>query len=218
MYLLNVFTNEAGDFGTPMGIIEDLDVKISEDERLEITKESGFTEVIFIESLQNPTISIYTPEQNLPFASHALVGTHYYLVNKHNILSNTIISKGNKIDVYNKDGLYWADTDISILPKFNLREYSDTSSIDALNLKSTSDFEHVLVWSWIDEKGGTIRARTFAPDWDIPEDEANGSGSMLLAHKLNRNINVLHGSGSIIHAYPTQQDHVSVGGLVKQKF
>ncbi len=218
MDLLNVFTNESGKFGTPLGIVEDLDNKISENERLKITKESGFTEFVFIESLQSPTVSIYTPEESLPFASHALVGTHYYLVNKHNILSNSITSKRNKINVFNKDGLYWADADISILPKFKMKEFSNISLIDSFNLKNTSNFKHMLVWSWIDEKEGTIRARTFAPDWGILEDEANGSGSMLLAHKLKRSIKVFHGSGSVIHAYPTQKNHVSVGGLIKQKF
>lgn len=218
MDILNVFTNEKGEFGTPLGIVEDFNKAITENERLDITRESGFTEVVFIESLQNPTISIYTPEQNLPFASHALVGSHYYFMHKYNILSSSIFSKGNKIEVYHKDDLYWADADISILPKFNLKEYPNTASIDTFNLDNTSDFQHMLVWSWINKAGGMVRARTFAPDWDILEDEANGSGSMLLSHALKRDIKVFHGTGSIIHAHPTQQNHVAVGGLVKQKF
>ena len=68
MYLLNVFTNEKGKNGTPLGVVEDFECKITQAKRLKITKDTGFTEVVFIESIQNTTISIYTPEQNLPFS------------------------------------------------------------------------------------------------------------------------------------------------------
>lgn len=70
--------------------------------------------------------------------------------------------------------------------------------------------EHTIVWSWIDKEKGIVRARTFASDWNIPEDEANGSGAMKLANSLNRNLIIHHGKGSVIHSTPN-----SVGGLVK---
>lgn len=214
MYFLNVFTNEKGENGTPLGIVEDLESKISEEERLKITKNTGFTEVVFIESLQNPAISIYASEQDLPFASHALVGSYYYFLKMHNKKINEIISKGNKIKVFSEGNRYYAESEITILPQFNLQEYKTASEIDKLNISNTTDFVHQLVWSWIDENNGLVRARTFAPDWDIPEDEANGSGSMLLSNSLNRRITVFHGKGSIIHAYPTDKTKVVVGGLV----
>lgn len=214
MYLLNVFTNEKGENGTPLGIVEDLEQKITEAERLKITKDTGFTEVVFIESTQNPTISIYTPEQNLPFASHALVGSYYYFSKVHNKKISEITSKGNKIRVFEEDNLCYAESEVSILPQFNLEKYETHSEIDSLNILDTKDFKHKLVWSWIDESKGLVRARTFAPDWDIVEDEANGSGSMLLSRSLNRKITVFHGKGSVIHAYPTNKTKVVVGGLV----
>lgn len=217
MYLLNVFTNNKGENGTPLGIVEDLAHKITEAERLKITKDTGFTEVVFIESTQNPTISIYTPEQNLPFASHALVGSYYYFSKVHNKKISEITSKGNKIRVFEEDNLYYAESEVSILPQFNLEKYETDSEIDSLNILDTKDFKHKLVWSWIDEGKGLVRARTFAPDWDIVEDEANGSGSMLLSNSLNRKITVFHGKGSVIHAYPTNKTRVVVGGLISTK-
>lgn len=217
MHFLNIFTNKKGENGTPLGIIEDLGHKINEDERFKITQAAGFTEVVFIESLQNPRISIYTPEQNLPFASHALVGSYYYFSKICNQNLSEIISMGNKIKVFELNNLFYAESEVSILPKFNLRQYETASEVDKLDIKDTKNFKHELVWSWIDKRRGLVRARTFAPDWDITEDEANGSGSMLLANNLNRKITVFHGKGSIIHAYPTNSKKVVVGGLVVTK-
>lgn len=74
--------------------------------------------------------------------------------------------------------------------------------------------EHTFAWAWINEDKGLIRARTFAPDWGIPEDEANGSGSMQLASILERKIEVIHGKGSIIYAKPEKSHFADVGGRV----
>jgi predicted PhzF superfamily epimerase YddE/YHI9 len=74
---------------------------------------------------------------------------------------------------------------------------------------------HTVAWAWIDEAKGLVRARTFAQDWGIPEDEANGSGSMQLAVNLRRKLTLRHGKGSIIHAQPSREvGHAEVGGLV----
>ena len=74
--------------------------------------------------------------------------------------------------------------------------------------------KHTVVWSWMDISRGLVRARTFAPDWGIPEDQANGSGSMLLASKLDRKLEIHHGDGSIIFAKPIDKVSAEVGGLV----
>jgi len=76
-----------------------------------------------------------------------------------------------------------------------------------------------MVWAWIDEIKGAIRARTFANDWDIPEAEGNGSGSMLLAEKLKRSIEIKHGKGSVIFARPVSNNCVRIGGkiVIKRK-
>ena len=90
--------------------------------------------------------------------------------------------------------------------------------VEQLSPTETRKMKHTVVWAWIDEKRGIIRARTFAPDWGIPEDEANGSGAMKLAAKLDREIAVLHGKGSVIYVNPSKKDCVSLGGKVKYDF
>lgn len=69
-------------------------------------------------------------------------------------------------------------------------------------------------WAWQDEGRGIIRARVYANRVGVYEDEACGSASMLLAHRLGRSVTVRHGNGSLIHARPGPDGTVEVGGTV----
>lgn len=69
-----------------------------------------------------------------------------------------------------------------------------------------------MVWAWINKPKGLIRARTFAADWDIPEAQGNGSGSMLLASSVGRPIQIKHGKGSVIFAKPAPNNRADIGG------
>lgn len=71
-----------------------------------------------------------------------------------------------------------------------------------------------MVWAWIDKKRGLVRARTFAPDWGILEDQANGSGSMQLAKRLGKRLEIYHGLGSVIYARPKNNSFADIGGRV----
>jgi len=83
-----------------------------------------------------------------------------------------------------------------------LEQLDNEDSIEALSPNDQPPREHSYVWAWVDQslKVGKIRARTFLPDWGIAEEEANGSGSMLLADKLGRSLLIKHGKGSYIRA------------------
>jgi len=72
------------------------------------------------------------------------------------------------------------------------------------------------MWAWIDKTKGLIRARTFASDWEIPEAQGNGSGSMVLAAKLKRDIEIKHGEGSVIFAKPAPDGCADIGGRVNE--
>jgi predicted PhzF superfamily epimerase YddE/YHI9 len=51
----------------------------------------------------------------------------------------------------------------------------------------------------------------FAPSQGKPEDEASGSASMVLAVAVGRDLTVVHGQGSVIHARPRGAG-VNLGG------
>ncbi|WKZ25783.1 MAG: PhzF family phenazine biosynthesis protein [bacterium] len=210
MKTLNVFTNEKGEFGNPVGIIVDSENKIDDKKRQQMAINSGFSEIVFINNLETKDVSIFSPTRQIPFAGHALVGTSYFFNNVLNLPTIEIISMGKVIKSWQENKLTFVEADLSILPNWNIKEYKTPEEIEQITIQEASILEHTLVWCWIDKEKGLVRARTFASDWDIPEDEANGSGAMKLASLINRNLIIHHGKGSVIHSTPS-----SVGGLVK---
>lgn len=211
MDILKVFADNAGEFGNPVGIIVDTKKEIDSQKRQQMAIESGFSEIVFINNFETKDISIFSPTRQIPFAGHALVGTSYYFNNVLNLPTTEIISMEKKIKSWQENNLTFVEADLSILPNWNFKEYKTPEEIEQITIQEASVLEHCLVWSWIDKEKGIVRARTFASDWNIPEDEANGSGAMKLASLVDRKLIIHHGKGSVIHSTPN-----SVGGLVKQ--
>jgi len=102
------------------------------------------------------------------------------------------------------------------MPPWQYKQLKNAEAVELIKLEETTSMEHTMVWGWIDEAKGTIRARTFASDWDIPEAEGNGSGSMVLAATLGRTIEVTHGKGAVIYARPAPDNCADIGGRVKE--
>lgn len=200
MNILKVFTNEKGEYGNSVGIIIDTDNKIDKNEHQKMATDSGFSEIVFINNLENKEISIYTPQREIPFAGHAIVGTSYFLNHKYNLNIIQLNSIGGPIDTWSENNLTWVSCSLSITPNWNLAQLNSVDLVEKITVEEAKDKEHCVVWAWIDKEKGLIRARTFAADWGIPEDEANGSGSMKLAVLLNQEITIVHGKGSVIHA------------------
>jgi len=215
MNILSVFCNEKGIFGNPVGIIIDTDKSISSSNRQIMAKKSGFSEIVFVNNLEEINISIFSPQREIPFAGHAVVGCSFFLHNKLSLDVSKLTSMGKIITSKRDNELTWVTGDIKILPPWNFEQIDTISKLEKITPQSASKKQHTVCWSWIDQKNGVIRARTFANDWGIPEDEANGSGAMKLAHRLNREITVQHGKGSVIHAKPHGKLKAEVGGLVK---
>lgn len=210
MKILNVFTNQNGEFGNPVGIIVDTENIIDNKNRQQMATDSGFSEIVFINNLETKDVSIFSPTSEIPFAGHALVGTSYFFNTVLNLPTTEIVSMDKKIKSWQENNLTFVEADLSILPNWNLEELKTPNDVEQMEVVVSASKEHTLVWSWVDKEKGMVRARTFASDWNIPEDEANGSGAMKLASLLNRNLIIHHGKGSVIHSTPT-----SVGGLVK---
>jgi len=208
-----VFTGENGKFGSPVGIVLDENRKLNTIFRQKIAADLSLSETVFINNLNEPNISIFNPQREVAFAGHAVLGT-VYLINKLlNTKIRTIKCGSETVAVFNKNGIYYIQAPLSIMPSWNHEQLDSASEVENLSEKICASKKHTYVWSWVNEKDGLIRARTFAPDWGISEDEANGSGSMLLSTKLNRSIRVLHGKGSVIYAKPINSGFVEVGGL-----
>lgn len=131
----------------------------------------------------------------------------------HILINNAAIP----VEVKSVDGVTYVDAPLSIMPAWKYQQLESPRFVEELTKDKISHFEHAFIWAWENELKGLVRARTFAPDWGIPEDQANGSGSMKLAAQLNRSLIITHGMGSVIYARPTKSERAEVGGLVKIK-
>lgn len=213
MDIIKVFVNEKGEFGNPVGIIVDEGKKFTQQERQEKATKSGLSEIVFINNIKNNNISIFSPTREIPFAGHAVIGSAFYLEKLKDSQINNIFSLGINIIVNHEKNKIWVRAELLKMPKWNFKQYKTFSEVENLTLENTKEFKHCVAWSWVDKTKGLIRARTFAPDWLIPEDEANGSGALLLSTKLNREIKINHGKGSVIYARPVDSIYGEVGGF-----
>ena len=79
-------------------------------------------------------------------------------------------------------------------------ELDAPEAVDALTDRRR--LRRVYVWAWIDEAAGTVRARVFVAEAGIDEDEATGSAALRLTARLDREIEIHQGKGSVLYARP----------------
>ena len=216
MKTFRVFVNDEGEFGNPVGIVVDAEGSLSAEDRQRITKETGFSECVFIDDLQKRSVSIYNPEREVKFAGHALVGTAYFLGRFLGEEVGQIKCKAGMVIVRVEGDKTWTNASLEGTPPWIFDELDGPDEVNDLSFGQRRKYRHTVVWAWIDKEKGIVRARTFAPDWGIPEDEANGSGSMQLAVKLGRELEVRHGNGSVIYSRPLGENLAGVGGRVRE--
>lgn len=212
LHRVNVFVDDKGDFGSPLGIVLDEAHQIDAKQRQQIATELNYSETVFIDDRLTGAINVFSPLRECPFSMYAALGSAWFIHNELHSEIGQLVSKDQTIKIFVKDGITWVRSKIAILPQWNYLEYKFASEIESFKVADFMEAEHVMVWAWIDKEKRTIRARTFANDWGIPEDEANGSGAMRLAVMLGENITVIHGKGSVLFAEPVDNEYVKVGG------
>ena len=191
---------------------------ITPQKRQAMARQLGFSETVFINSLANSDVSIFSLTGEISFAGAPLVGVAWFIEKTMGERIDAISCQGAHTKVVHDENLVWVVAeDISILPAWKLEQLQDTDEVEKIKAAERSENDHSYVWAWIDQSLGVarVRARTFAPGWDIPEEEANGSGSMLLANKVGKSLLIEHGKGSYIRATKVATG-VAVGGLVKE--
>src|ERR1700761_1257226 len=79
--VLRVFTDAAGDFGNPLGVVDAATVDLKQHQP--IAAELGYSETIFVDvpaaDGTSASARIYTPATELPFAGHPTVGAAWWL-------------------------------------------------------------------------------------------------------------------------------------------
>ena len=96
-------------------------------------------------------------------------------------------------------------------PPWPLVELGSPEEVEALE-GPPGGSDLVVAWAWIDEGGGTLRARAFGRRIGIAEDEATGSAATKLAAQAGRPVEIRQGRGSRIQARPADDGFVEIGG------
>jgi predicted PhzF superfamily epimerase YddE/YHI9 len=191
--VVRVFTDAAGAFGNPLGIVS-ADA-VPESDRQDLARRLGFSETVFVTAGSDTAqVQIFTPAVELPFAGHPTVGTAWWLHTSGTPVRALEVSAG-RVEVDLVGSITTVRARAEWAPEFDFHRFASPHEIDALDPASYQDGHHY-AWAWVDEAAGEIRSRMFAPDMGVIEDEATGAAAVRITARLERNLSITQGRGS----------------------
>jgi predicted PhzF superfamily epimerase YddE/YHI9 len=211
LHVLRVFVNEDGAYGNPLGVFLD-GAAVPAERRQAIATELGFSETVFVDDRRGGELRIFTPATELPFAGHPLVGTAWLLGEEGDDVER-LCPQAGEVEVRRDGQLTHIAALAAWAPGFEPLRLPDPDAVVALD-GPPNDEDAVYAWAWIDEDAGTIRARGFAPGYGIAEDEATGSAALALCARLEREVTIQQGQGSLLHCRALEPGKAEVGGRV----
>ena len=217
--VLRVFTDAHGNFGNPLGVVDAAQVEPSH--RQDLAAQLGYSETIFVDlpglgkvtAATTAHATIYTPRTEIPFAGHPTVGASWWL-REQGVSINTLQVPAGIVQVSHGADLTTISAPTEWAPVFAIH---DLESVDALLSADPADFPDDIahyLWTWTDQSGGCLRARMFASNLGVREDEATGSAAMRITDYLSRDLTIIQGRGSVIETTWTPQGWVGVTGHV----
>lgn len=213
--VLRVFTDPDGNFGNPLGVVDAS--KVEPRDRQRLAAQLGYSETIFVDlpgtGATTAHATIYTPRTQLPFAGHPTVGAAWWLREQGTPIKTLQVPAG-VIQVGYEGDLTRVSARAEWAPEFTIH---DLGAVDALTSADPADFPddtaHYL-WAWTDESAGGLRARFFAANLGVEEDEATGSAAIRMTDYLSRDLTITQGKGSLIHTCWSPEGWVGVAGRV----
>lgn len=219
LHVLRVFTDEAGEWGNPLGVFLD-GAEVPEQLRQAVAADLGFSETVFVEDRARGACRIFTPGMELDFAGHPTVGTAWLLAAEGQPVDSLRPPAGG-VAVRREGELTFVAARAEWSPPWRLIELADPATVDAVvgpprggELAEVAPGELLpYIWAWEDEPAGCVRARCFSFE-DIGEDEATGSAAIVLAAELERELTIRQGRGSRLAARSLGEGRAEVGGRV----
>jgi len=211
--VVNVFVDDSGAHGNPLGIVWASPSTRKREQ--EIATDLGFSETIFIDAVADRTAKarIFTPAQELPFAGHPTVGLAAWLRSSGDEIAAITVPAGS-VQVRFDGDLVFVTAKPEWTPAFELDRLSSPAEVEAVDRDAYGLGLHY-VWAWLDEPTARVRARMFAPELGIREDEATGAAAVRLTAERERDLEILQGEGSVLHTHLGRQGRrVEVGGRV----
>jgi predicted PhzF superfamily epimerase YddE/YHI9 len=213
--VVRVFTDDRGANGNELGIIRSSAATAQREQ--EIATGLGFSETVFLDAVdvdapggRVASIRIFTPGRELPFAGHPSVGTAWWLAHEHTPVV-ALREKAGDVTVADDGNFIWITADPAWTPAFEWLPLRSPSDVDALDSLAFTEGQHY-AYAWIDEEGGALRARMFAPSLGIVEDEATGAAAIAITAKLGRDVQISQGEGSELFTELQDGGRVRVGG------
>jgi len=213
--VLRVFTDPAGNFGNPLGVVDAATVDPEHHQRL--ATQLGYSETIFVDLPKDGSATaharIYTPKTELPFAGHPTVGASWWLHDIGTPISTLRVPAGVVQVSYDND-LTFVGARSEWAPDFAIHDLASLEDLAAADPSDFPDDAAHYVWAWIDESAGSLRSRLFAANLGVPEDEATGSAAARITDYLSRDLSITQGKGSMIDTVWDPQGWVKIAGRV----
>lgn len=215
--VVRVFTDSDGHHGNPLGIVDATSVAV--DERQAVAKELGYSETIFVDlprdGAERATAQIFTPVTELEFAGHPAVGAAWWLEQQGTPISSLDVPAG-AIATRKSGGAWWARARGEWAPEFSIYPLDTVEEVMNTDRNQFGEGHHY-VWAWVDKLEHSIRARMFAPEMGIPEDEATGSAAVRITENLRLALLITQGRGSQLRTTYDPDGWIEVGGLVRSE-
>ena len=213
--VLRVFTDAAGNFGNPLGVVDAATVPAAQ--RQAIAAELGYSETIFIDLPADGSTTaharIFTPVTELSFAGHPTVGAAWWLRERGTPIHTLQVPAGI-VAVRYPDDLTAVVARAEWGPEFAMHEMPSVEELLAADLNDYADGAYHYLWAWLDRDRGHIRSRMFANEVGVPEDEATGSAAVRITDHLSRDLTITQGKGSRIFTTWSPEGWVVVAGRV----
>ncbi len=211
LHVLRVFTDEAGEWGNPLGVFLD-GGEVPAQRRQGVAADLGFSETVFVDDPGSGACRIFTPGSELGFAGHPSVGTAWLLASGGEAIE-TLRPPAGEVAVRFEGELTFIAARPEWSPPWQLAQMADPAEIDALS-GPPPGLDEVYCWAWEDEAAGSLRSRCFAIEDGVGEDEATGSAAIMLCAELGRPLTIHQGEGSLLRALPLGDGRGEVGGRV----
>lgn len=192
---LVVFTRD-GRGGNPLAVVDHSSVPSSRWQ--EAAARIGYSETVFLEPGDPPTVHIYTPGRRIPFAGHPLVGTASLLPMEADsirydtgvavigrddgVVRVTVTSQGEVREAAAPS--FGRSARVVEMPlEYLVVECPSTEVVSGLSVDDVAGYGEIYVWAWEQEEK-VVRSRFFAPGVGVAEDSATGSAAAAFARAL----------------------------------
>lgn len=208
--VVRVFTAPDGTGGNLLGVLLGT-ADIADEDCQAIAAELAYSETVFVDDVPTGRCRIFTPGVQLPFAGHPMVGLAWVLERQGGTPAELRPPAGT-VACWRDDDDWWVRAQAAWCPDWQLLEQPSPAAVDDVEPPDTDVHEYR--WAWADRARGEVRARAFASEVGIVEDEATGSAAIRLATLLQARVTIHQGRGSRLLATPFGAAEAGVGGTV----